>query len=203
MGAGACGGGYRKPSSPKEEKMCVMIYKEAGGKIPNKDILERCWNANPHGAGIAVVTRGGVFFTKGLMTFEAFLKKLKELEESFDLTEHKTLIHFRYGTSGGIRPEMTHPFPVEGNDIDSMEGWAKVILAHNGVIRGLGTPEESDTYRVAKFIRRLRKRKLSYDDIAKILELNNGRFILLSNRWTKLTGNWIKRYGYYFSNNKF
>ncbi|MCS7234045.1 MAG: hypothetical protein NZ900_08110 [Synergistetes bacterium] len=180
-----------------------MIYKEREKDIPPQEILTRCWNANPHGAGIAVPLKDRVYFIKGLMSFDELIKKLYELNQKLNLRDHRLLIHLRYGTSGGIKPELTHPFPIEGEELTSLEGWAKVILAHNGVIRTLGSKEKSDTYELAEWIRNLRKKKISYKDITQILKLNNGRFILLSGRWTKLIGNWIERYGYHFSNNKF
>lgn len=183
--------------------MCVIIYKEAGKNIPSIELLRRCWNANPHGAGIAVSLKGKVFFTKGLMSFDDLMRELIELDERFNLKEQKLFIHLRYGTSGGIRPEMTHPFPIEGEELSSLKGWAKVVLAHNGVIKGLGNEEKSDTYMLAEWIRSLRKKRVSYKDIAQILSLNDGRFIILSSRWVKLIGNWTDRYGYHLSNIKF
>lgn len=183
--------------------MCVIIYKDAGKDVPSRKLLKRCWDANPHGAGIAISLKDMVFFTRGLMSFDDLLKELLELDERFNLREHRLLIHLRYGTSGGIRPEMTHPFPVEGEELTSLKGWAKVVLAHNGIIKGWETEEKSDTYTLTEWIRSLRKKGISYKDIAKILSLNSGRFILLSGRWVKLIGNWIKTYGYYLSNNKF
>ena len=31
--------------------MCIIIVKNSRMDLPDKEILKRCWNKNPHGAG--------------------------------------------------------------------------------------------------------------------------------------------------------
>jgi hypothetical protein len=42
------------------------------------------------------------------------------------------LIHFRIATSGGVRPELCHPFPISANASTDLQGRAKTVLVHNG-----------------------------------------------------------------------
>ena len=51
--------------------MCVAIYKPENVQTPSLDTLKRCWDANPDGAGFALLTGGDKYaieIHKGYMT---------------------------------------------------------------------------------------------------------------------------------------
>lgn len=117
--------------------MCIIVAKNAGIKMPTKEILSNCFNANPDGAGIMLACGGLVHGFKGLMTFEAFAAKLSELEAHYgSLDKLPVIMHFRIGTHGSNIQANTHPFPLSDDyrDLRKLAWTAKQGMAHNGII---------------------------------------------------------------------
>lgn len=110
--------------------MCVIMLIHKDGPRPSKEMVERAWNANSDGAGIAwrADYNGAkhVFWKKGL----------ESPEEVFDLTERLPgpyVVHFRVASIGGVSPELTHPFPVQRDVPLALEGRTRqAVLFHNG-----------------------------------------------------------------------
>src|SRR3989442_862864 len=103
--------------------MCVIISSPKGVK-PTLDVLEKCHEANPDGAGVAWATGGGVQWEKGLTGKEVF-KIIQGVDKHF-------AVHFRWATVGGVGSQLTHPFPVTADVSLKKRGTAPKLLMHNG-----------------------------------------------------------------------
>lgn len=109
--------------------MCIAVAKEAGVVI-TPAVLERCFNANPDGAGFCVEGDGKLLIKKGYFTFKEFMDAFQPYEE------RKALIHFRIKTHGPVNMENCHPFQVTED----------VAFIHNGIINNVpNDPLKSDT----------------------------------------------------------
>lgn len=117
--------------------MCIIVAKKKNVPMPSEKILKNCFTRNPDGAGIMLAAKGQVYGFKGLMTFEAFESKLKQLTKRFGpLDKLAVVMHFRIGTHGGNIPENTHPFPLSDSydDLRELEWISSQGMAHNGII---------------------------------------------------------------------
>ena len=118
--------------------MCVIVAKKMGVELPSKKILENCFDVNPDGAGLMYVNENKkIVIEKGFMTFEAFYKKLTELDKKYDLKKKALVMHFRITTQGGTSPENCHPFPITDDEKKLKATYLEcndVAFAHNGII---------------------------------------------------------------------
>lgn len=103
--------------------MCLIVW--CKGRRMTMGEVNRAWNINPDGAGVAWAADGKVCFIRGIMKKKRLKKLLSRLSPPY-------VVHFRFATSGGVVPELTHPFPIGMNDV-ALEGTAKAVLFHNGV----------------------------------------------------------------------
>jgi len=134
--------------------MCVAIIKPMGKNIPSNEILERCFNKNQDGAGLAYqnANKTGFKIVKGLMTYEAFKaaldKAVADMGGEEGAQSKLVLMHFRIGTHGSKRdPKHTHPFPLSGSiqKLEALKTTSAQVCMHNGILSGWGT----STYGVA------------------------------------------------------
>lgn len=110
--------------------MCVIMICESEDKRPTEQMIEKAWAKNEDGGGIAWREKN----KKG--------EKIVKWAKGLDYDELKNLIetlpapfvaHFRIASQGGVRPSMTHPFPVTTNAELDLEGSTKgYVLFHNG-----------------------------------------------------------------------
>ena len=118
--------------------MCVIVAKKRGIELPSKKTLKDCFETNPDGAGLMYVNENKkIVIEKGFMTFEAFYKKLKELDKKYDLKKKALVMHFRITTQGGTSPENCHPFPITDDEKKLKATYLEcndVAFAHNGII---------------------------------------------------------------------
>ena len=124
--------------------MCVIAIKKKGVPLPSDGTLRKCFEANPHGAGMMYLTKRGVRVRKGLMTWKNFKVAHDRLMFGDDSV---VVYHFRKATGGNVNPGNTHPFPVT-KDVDVMrrtEGGYKMAMAHNGTLRNQPRDGMSDT----------------------------------------------------------
>lgn len=117
--------------------MCIIIVKESGINPPDMELIRRCWDTNPHGAGIMYCMNNKVYIEKGFMKIENLLKKLKELYQVIDVINTPIVYHFRIKTSGKKDALRTHPFPVSDEDskLNALQLTTNLGLVHNGVIK--------------------------------------------------------------------
>jgi len=110
--------------------MCVIIVCQKRN-ITDKE-MEKMWAGNPHGAGMAWISKAGkVCFKKGIT-------KLADLKAFYHSRKFRLphVVHFRIATVGAIMPELTQPFICSPNSPIRMdhEGDEKVLF-HNGTYR--------------------------------------------------------------------
>ena len=115
--------------------MCIAIYSLCGNDLPTKERLQKCFNANPDGAGFAYAYKGTVYTYKGFFKFDDFYKKLTECDKKYNLKNSGTLLHFRIATHGGINAANCHPFAVTSNEykLKSTFSKSKFSAVHNGI----------------------------------------------------------------------
>lgn len=182
--------------------MCIIVYKDHNVKKPTKQILETCWESNPHGAGLAIMKKDHVDIEKGFMSFNEFYDYANDMVKDDDAVAY----HLRIATSGGINQGMTHPFPVtdQVNDLKAISMKAKRAFIHNGVL-SKGTPELSDT---AIYVRDFLS-KYSLKDIQDKVPSDTvgSRTIVMDSETQKayMTGTWITddKTGLMFSNDSY
>lgn len=103
--------------------MCVIFV--ADKVRPSADMIERGYETNPSGAGIAWREKGLVRWEKGL--------DLPDVQALAAKVPFPFVVHFRIPTCGGDRPSLCHPFPVDVNSSLALEGSTKgFVLFHNG-----------------------------------------------------------------------
>ena len=107
--------------------MCVILL--CPPKVrPSRPTLERCAEANPHGAGIAWRERGAVHWVK--------TADLGEIERLARRKAGEIVIHFRIASVGRPIPELRHPFPVTRRAGLAPTGTAGAVLFQNGTWSG-------------------------------------------------------------------
>lgn len=110
--------------------MCIILACKPGHR-PTAETLVTCWQHNPDGAGIMWSAGGRVEIEKGLM-------RLADLQRAVALAPRDAplVIHMRIGTSGGLGPEVTHPYPVSDSleALHALDVECSVGIAHNGVL---------------------------------------------------------------------
>lgn len=186
--------------------MCVAVLKPAGADVPSLEILKKCWESNPDGAGLAISEDESVYYRKGFMTFSA-LEAFYNANNVGDRVSQAIAFHFRVGTHGLKDGGNTHPFPVseDASVLRALEGRAPVMIAHNGVFSiPISIKDVSDT---GQFIANCAKTEAK-DPVAYWSEhatvTRNSRMIVIKpgNRFT-LLGDWHsseKANGCFFSN---
>ena len=180
--------------------MCVAIYKPAGIETPSLDTLKQCWDANPDGAGFAMLTGGerAIEIHKGYMTWKQFVTAY----EKYHLADFSgdQLLHFRIATHGGISPGLTHPFSLT-KDVKLLKHTnvrTNYALIHNGMLP-IESEEGSDTM---EFCRRLAP---FYQNIPSAFNLIEGmagsnKIAVMTRDKVHLFGEWERLNGVYFSN---
>ena len=182
--------------------MCVAIVKPLGANVPSLKTLEKCWSANPDGAGVAYNAEGGgIAIRKGLMEWKEFEKFFKQFKNAKHLT---MFIHFRIKTHGSVSAGNTHPFPLapDAETLRQCVGVFDSVMMHNGMLPFKSKIDEgSDTMELAR-----RLSEFSADDIPKaahlIEPLIDGNKVAIWQRDHKpiLLGHWYKKDGVFFSN---
>lgn len=128
--------------------MCIIVVKESGIDMPDRETLKRCFNKNHDGSGFMFADGKQVRIRKGFMTFADFEEAFERELAGFDLKETAIIMHFRIATHGKVQPSTCHPFPVssEPDDLRETSIEARYGIAHNGIISGRTTNENwSDT----------------------------------------------------------
>lgn len=189
--------------------MCIIVAKPMGVKMPDNETLRECFDNNPDGAGIAWSDGKIVRIIKGLMSYKTLKNTLKTIDNP---TSKAVIIHCRIATSGGIRKDVTHPYPVT-DDISLLRRVKvtdSIALAHNGVINGMDTDKTtSDTMAfvrdVAAPMRRLCPDLLHNDDALSILEtVAASKLALLNSAGDLVTlGTFVEDKGIYYSNTSY
>lgn len=193
--------------------MCVIVAKTKGSSLPSKEILENCFDNNSDGCGFMYENKGHVVIHKGFMDFEDFYKSVKKAYKTKNLKNKNLVMHFRIGTSGGIKTTTTHPFPITNdvNELEKLITTCELGMVHNGIISDYAYKDNklSDTQ---NFIRdfvypiySLNKKFLKHASILKILEdVSTSKLCFLDkNDSMTLVGDFIENNGIYYSNDSY
>jgi hypothetical protein len=112
--------------------MCLLIHKPRDVALPAR-LLDSAVEFNPHGFGFMSFDEQGALVIR--RRYRTSLEELHELYEEFH--DRECVIHLRYGTSGVIDAENTHPIRITDD----------IYMAHNGTINlQRHTGDRSDTW---------------------------------------------------------
>lgn len=182
--------------------MCIIVFKKQGLDLLPENKIDICFSNNKDGAGFAVQRNGSgkIEIHKGFMTVDTLKAGLEDAQiRKNDLVVY----HFRIHTSGGIRAEMTHPFPISAKkeDLYATRLDCDRAFIHNGVL-GKGDKDFSDTQLYIKNV--LSKYKSIPDNLENILfDIKKCRVVIMSAKGSILMGEWEQDGGYLYSNTSF
>lgn len=108
--------------------MCQILIATADQLLAEQEQLKQEAAANPHGIGFAFQSAGSVHFIKDLDLVQT-ISILNQLEP-----ETRVIVHFRLASVGKVAAELTHPFPLNLNQLDQLQGEAAAVLFHNGTV---------------------------------------------------------------------
>lgn len=198
--------------------MCIAVYKPQGQKMPSKKIFSNCFSSNDDGAGFMFPYNGKVHYEKGFMSFTSFKKALKKAIKNYGLNtkDIPMVFHFRITSQGGIRPELTHPFPLSRSydEMRKLSGDVDVACVHNGIIDFASSYNHNIDYSdTMEFDREvlfplINKNPKYYENktLMGLLEylLSGNRFAIMDgNGHVELIGSWNEDKGIYYSNNSY
>lgn len=177
--------------------MCIIIYRDNGNSM-DFNIMRKLWELNSHGAGYWIENKDKktVRFSKGFLEFEDFEKSIRSEKLN---KKDRYAIHFRLATHGGINHKLCHPFDV--NTWATLKGNSKQIIMHNGVIDI--TPETGRSDTAEYVVTRLAGMKnMCNKKMVETIENETApsRLLIYDKGTVKMTGEWYKIDGYYFSN---
>lgn len=132
--------------------MCVIVIKNRQQKLAIRD-MEDMFIANSDSVGIMWQDGQKVYWDRAIpKNWKACKKWLKKFKQQLNDESIFVAVHFRIATSGGIRLDTCHPFPVIG-DMSEMKNWpnsgsseSSIMLMHNGIFTiNNYSPDFSDT----------------------------------------------------------
>ncbi len=191
--------------------MCIIAVSKRGVKQPTLEQLHTMFDSNPHGAGYMVAREGKCFIHKGLMEWRDFERAVKN--EHF--TEDDPVVyHFRISTQAGVKPTMTHPFPLSKKieNCELLDVSCDVGIAHNGIIRMTSFAKEtrfSDTALfITDYMRKLIRRRedITDDAILTMIEhLTNSKWAIMDGITGEIVtvGQFVNDDGILFSNTSY
>ena len=187
--------------------MCVAIYVPANVETPSLEILKKCWDANPDGAGFAIRKKSSdgkfnIEIHKGFMKWKKFEEAFKKY--ALDKYNEDLLLHFRITSKGTTCKGNTHPFPFTDNvqSLQSTSIKVNYAMIHNGTMPI--TPEVKDISDTMELAMRIYKGKF-YKDIDSFLHLLDGfigtsKLAIMDYKTVHLLGDWKTENGVYYSN---
>ena len=187
--------------------MCIICVSKAGVKQPSLDTLRQMFNSNPHGAGYMVARNNSVEISKGFMTWADFEHAINY--EKFTDAD-SVVYHFRISTQAGVKPSMTHPFPLTRNieKTKMLDVSCPVGVAHNGIISLTSDPrdkEYSDTaHYIAEFLCCLVRNRRDMENpivLSAIERTTKSKWAIMdSTGYVATVGNFIEDDGLLYSN---
>ena len=167
--------------------MCIFIAgkKKNISEIEPDDFLYFS-QQNTDGMGIGYYHDGIIRVRKIYPSPNTEGKIMEELKEIFGKMddEDKMIVHFRFATSGKDSVESVHPFAVQDSNY---------IIAHNGVITGLGNEQKSDTIHFVEFLSKLDKKwykdKIMVDVMSALLTGSKFAILNTNNELTLINPN--------------
>ena len=192
--------------------MCVIFVKPQNVAFPEDEIMQNCWDNNPHMAGFMYTWQNKVVIRKGFKDFEKFKSALNNARKiTGDNIPY--ICHFRISTQG-YGTECCQPFPLT----EKMQNMKKeryscsIGVAHNGILdlTSDGSKNYSDTmkfisdylvniiqgldwYKNKRFVKLIE----NLIDGSRLAILDqNGHFETLGNGWVQDKGIWYSNTSY-------
>ena len=149
--------------------MCIAILNtKKAGRLP-KSHIKNSWENNDMGAGLLWNENNklNVFKT---YDYDEYIDKYNELRDTANIGN--IVLHFRIATSGYKGEHNLHPFLVNNN----------LGFVHNGVIRGLGNKQFSDTYEFNDMLKKFSHDFINCDMTKYFLSeyIGNSKLVFLS-----------------------
>lgn len=175
--------------------MCIAILNTKKAGRLQRSYIKNSWDNNDMGAGLLWVSKNklNVFKT---YDYDEYIDKYNEVRDNKDVGN--IVLHFRIATSGYNGEHNLHPFLV--ND--------KLGFVHNGVIKGLGNKQFSDTYEFNDMLKKFKHNFLSCEMtkyfIAQYIGYSKLIFLDVDDRYTIINdelGKWVD--GNWFSNDSY
>ncbi len=168
--------------------MCVICYIPKGVETPSREIVTAMHRANSHGMGMCTPTIN----YKG-MSFDSFYRHLRQRT-----IEEPCLLHFRLATHGSIKKANCHPF---------YDGETDTYFMHNGIldIEPRGDMTDSETAFRDFLAPEIKASGLDSDELAYTVNyiIGYSKFAFMQGDNVRLFGEFLKRYGVYYSNLRF
>lgn len=167
--------------------MCIICISPSGTRQPSQALIRTMFARNPDGAGFMVARNQRVEIHKGFMNCPDFIKTIRA--QRFTAAD-AVVYHFRISTQGGIRPELTHPYPLT-DSLDActtLDLLCDVGVAHNGVIPLTSNPFDKHYNDTTRFIARYLSRLIrTPDDAHDAATLEMLSLLTGASRWALLT----------------
>lgn len=116
--------------------MCVICYKPVGEVLPTTQAFYTMIHNNPDGAGYMLALGDTVLIKKGFISPKKLLKSIRDSLSYYNVDEKdiSIVIHARIATSGLVKPENCHPFPLSSqvSDLQALQFNCDTGVAHNG-----------------------------------------------------------------------
>lgn len=106
--------------------MCVAVTLVPGTTL-SVDEVTRMHRSNADGVGLAWARDGMVSWWKTLSVDPDYVTKAINAWK-----DYPRLLHFRYATAGGARPDLCHPFEIGPLANCNVTGTASKVMIHNG-----------------------------------------------------------------------
>lgn len=130
--------------------MCIAILNtKKAGRLP-KSHIKNSWDNNDMGSGL-LWSKGNKLHVFKTYVYDDYIDKYNELRDDKDVGN--IVLHFRIATSGYKGEQNLHPFLVNDN----------LGFVHNGVIKGLGNKDFSDTYEFNDMLKKFKHNFISCD----------------------------------------
>lgn len=175
--------------------MCIAILNtKKAGRLP-KSHIKNSWDNNEMGSGL-LWSEGGKLQVFKTYVYDDYIEKYNELRDNKDIGN--IVLHFRIATSGYNGEQNLHPFLVNDN----------LGFVHNGVIKGLGNKDFSDTYEFNDMLRKFKHDFINcemtryfiseYITFSKLIFLSaDDKYTIINEEFGKWTdGNWYSNDSY-------
>ena len=174
--------------------MCILIAKPKGVKSPTIEVMKKCWDNNPDGAGVSWSDGDKIVLEKGFMKWDDF----KHFYKNLNVDDKNVIFHFRIATHGTVKPENTHPFVVDEN----------TVAAHNGILSGI--KNELDLTDSETFFKRicapiLKNYTIKSEEFNYMINacIGTSKLAFIQKSGIYMWGNFIEESGVFYSNDSF
>lgn len=176
--------------------MCqiIIIKKDNKNELDRKQ-MERFQKSNPHGMGVAVITKDKSIIDKTIDTVDDLMVYVAEARKVGDV-----IIHFRYATGASDKTkENAHPFSFNNMNRNKLQFVTNErLLFHNGVLSTYEGNKEVDTY---NFLQLALKQNKQYIEMLSLYSKNN-RFALIEGGNIFTFGDWKEDNGFMYANDR-